>query len=679
MIIRKIRLFDFGIYGGVQEFDLSPRSGDQFSRPVVLLRGKNGVGKTTIMEAMRFCLYGALAIGSRVSQRDFEDYLKRRIHRGLNGSPPPAISGIELVFDYVEHGKRKTHLVRRLWEPQGDKIRSKDLVIEVDGEPLVNLGPDEKEQYLREIVPPGIVDIFFFDGERVQTFADQVGNADQLVLDSVRSLMGLDMVEQLQRDIDVYITRQEGHDAVAPLQAQLDSLRLQEAEIDQQIKAVADRTHAILLQIDDADVLISGQEQRIASQGGELVSRREDLLAKQRHLEDQVDQIRRQVQELCSGLMPFSLAPAMLRAVARQLEYEVKVDQAHALRRAITGSLTVLQTKMASVEYWEQIGLSVDAETRKALLDRILHDLTSEIPVDVNSQDVYLYLSTKQRDVLTGWIQQALGEVPGQFGDVAQTLIVRERELQETKELLSRVPAAETIAPLLTELGRLHRERGVLDTAKTQLANQLQSLTYQKGQISSQRHRVYEEIQDLEAGDSRMQLASQTQALLDTYMMQLTETRVSQLEKLLSLRFNQLCRKIGFIDSVRIERDTLGVTLYRQGEPFSRRQLSAGENQLLAVATLWALRDVSGRPMPIVIDTPLSRLDSEHRVSMVDEFLPHVSHQVIILATDAEIDDALYNRLQPFISHTYEMQYDPQVGAMTYEIKESLTPRSRSC
>lgn len=674
MIIRKIRLFDFGIYGGVQEFDLSPCSSDHYSRPVVLFRGKNGVGKTTIMEAMRLCLYGALAIGARVSQRDFEDYLKRRVHRGLNGSTPPATCGVELVLDYVEHGQQRTYLVRRLWEPQGDKIRLKELVIEVDGEPLANLGLDEKEQYLREIVPPGIVDIFFFDGERIQASANQRGD-DHLVLDSVRSLMGLDMVEQLQRDVDVYITRQDGHDVVAPLQAKLDSLRSQEADIDQQIKAVEDHARAVLLQIDDADERISMHEQRIAGQGGELASRREELLAKQRHLEEQVDQTRRQVQELCSGLMPFALAPAMLKTVTAQLEHEVQVDQARALQRAIAGSLTVLQTKMASAEYWEQIGLSVDADTRKILLDRILHDLTSEVLVGADSQDVYLYFSTKQRDMLTGWIEQALGEVPVQFGIVVQNLMVREREFQETRELLSRVPATETLAPLLTELGRLHRQRGVLDTSKTQLENQLQSLAYQKGQISSQRHRVYEDIQQLEAGDSRIHLASRMQALLDAYKMQLTETRASQLEKALLLRFNQLCRKVGFIESMHIDRGTLEVTLHRQGEPFSRSQLSAGENQLLAIATLWALRDVSGRPIPIVIDTPLSRLDSEHRVSMVDEFMPHVSHQVIILATDAEIDNELYDRLQPSISHTYEMQYDPHVGAMTYEIKNPLAPR----
>ncbi|MBI1294996.1 hypothetical protein GC175_08565 [bacterium] len=113
------------------------------------------------------------------------------------------------------------------------------------------------------------------------------------------------------------------------------------------------------------------------------------------------------------------------------------------------------------------------------------------------------------------------------------------------------------------------------------------------------------------------------------------------------------------------------------GKPFERRQLSAGENQLFAVATLWALRQVSRRPMPVVIDTPLSRLDSEHRLSMLREFFPHAGHQVIILATDAEVDEAQYEVLEPVISHVYEMNYDTTQNTVNYRRIENTAPPPR--
>lgn len=45
------------------------------------------------------------------------------------------------------------------------------------------------------------------------------------------------------------------------------------------------------------------------------------------------------------------------------------------------------------------------------------------------------------------------------------------------------------------------------------------------------------------------------------------------------------------------------------------------------------------RPLPVIIDTPLSRLDEEHRRMMLAEFMPQVAQQVIVLATTSEVDD----------------------------------------
>jgi DNA sulfur modification protein DndD len=128
------------------------------------------------------------------------------------------------------------------------------------------------------------------------------------------------------------------------------------------------------------------------------------------------------------------------------------------------------------------------------------------------------------------------------------------------------------------------------------------------------------------------------------------------------VRFNQLCRKRNFIDQVSIDPRNYGVVLYRHGKAFPRHQLSAGEQQLFAIATLWALREVSGLPLPVIIDTPLSRLDKAHRQSMIEEFFPQAAHQVIILATDAEIDNDTYHYMQPAISQAYQLSEQPDTG-----------------
>ena len=71
--------------------------------------------------------------------------------------------------------------------------------------------------------------------------------------------------------------------------------------------------------------------------------------------------------------------------------------------------------------------------------------------------------------------------------------------------------------------------------------------------------------------------------------------------------------------------------------------------------------------MPVIVDTPLGRLDSDHRSSMVQSYFPQVSHQVILLATDTEVDERMLEQLEPAVSHSYYLDYDSARGKTSSE------------
>ncbi len=98
--------------------------------------------------------------------------------------------------------------------------------------------------------------------------------------------------------------------------------------------------------------------------------------------------------------------------------------------------------------------------------------------------------------------------------------------------------------------------------------------------------------------------------------------------------------------------------------------MKAGEQQMFAIATLWALREVSGRPLPVIIDTPLSRLDDDHRRAMLAEFMPQVAQQVIVLATTTEFDEETFAFLQPAVSRAYLLQ----ANNVTTQVTEQPLP-----
>ena len=118
------------------------------------------------------------------------------------------------------------------------------------------------------------------------------------------------------------------------------------------------------------------------------------------------------------------------------------------------------------------------------------------------------------------------------------------------------------------------------------------------------------------------------------------------------------------VKEVKIDRRDFHVTLYGQNrQELPKTILSAGEKQMYATALLWALRSVSGRALPIVIDTPMGRLDSDHRRTLIERFFPLAAHQVIILSTDTEIDESTYTQLLPNISHTFILNYNEDQGS----------------
>ena len=120
-----------------------------------------------------------------------------------------------------------------------------------------------------------------------------------------------------------------------------------------------------------------------------------------------------------------------------------------------------------------------------------------------------------------------------------------------------------------------------------------------------------------------------------------------------------MVRKNNFVEDVVINPETFEVTLYDKNQiRIQKDELSSGEKQLFAISVLWALAKSSGRELPVIIDTPLGRLDSEHRINLVKHYFPKAAHQVIILSTDTEVDKGLFNELKPSVSHCYHLKYN---------------------
>jgi DNA sulfur modification protein DndD len=660
MILRHIEIENFGIFGGHHTFALSPDADERFDRPITLFRGSNGVGKSTVVEAIRLCLHGSLSLGARVGQREYETYLKRRLHHGKDQPEAAQQAAIRLAFEHVSLGQSQEYMVERVWLRRGEGISS-TVSIQENGE-LLKTADGEDESILRELVPPGIAELFFFDGEKIATLAEAGEDGNILLADAIKNLLGLHLIEQLDRDLDVYLTRQSNAREIHVQQMELKVLASEEAELEEQYAEV----RAILAdsrgRLQNQRKFIQLKEQELASLGGSFAERQSVYQVEQQRIEASVSAQEQVIFDLFRDLAPYAIAPKLLRATRNRLEREGEYERWLATQTVLAELRQRLKEAVATNTYWQDISSPPDPRGQELHLQRIDQLITPYVNAPMDESELVHRVSEETRGRLLDWIDQALKVLPLQVVAELKKLEQLRERLAEIEKALEQAPPEEILVDVQKKIRELEREMGHIENEHNRFIAEESRLQYRLERNAQSKRRVSEQIAQIETDEGKLQLAARTKLLLSDYQEQLLDTKLRQVEDRLTTRFNQLCRKRNFIERVNISPKDYTVTLYRYGKAFPRQQLSAGEQQLFAVATLWALREVSGLPLPVIIDTPLSRLDNAHRQSMIEEFFPKVAHQVIILATDAEIDDDTYRFMAPAIAHAYKLSEEPDTG-----------------
>lgn len=657
MIIRRVAFTNFGVYGGRNEFELIPRTDEQFSRPIVLFSGKNGAGKTTFVEGIRLCLHGSLAIGDRVGRSEYEEHLLRRIHRPFQeGVTSPDSASIELEFDFVRSGERHTYRVERSWH-RTKKSVSEDLSITEDGKPPEGLDEDQKDSFLRELVPSSAADLFFFDGEKIDKLMDE-DEGSQILGRTVKSLLGLHLVERLDSDLEVYISRRADEDE-SEVSQEHEEARQEVEHLKERKKELEVAQEENQEALEEKQSAIETQRQRLKSEGGDYAERRDELERRQEVLEQKIETQEKHIQSLADGIMPFAVAPQMCEKVRERLEIERQHQEWKTSEQLIDEQINQFADEVESDSFWDQVGIDPDEETQSQLLEALTERLKDSNPADpVDEDEVVIHASERERGMLNSWIDEALNGAPDEFLTATQKLTELREELNEVEDDLDRVPQDLILQPIVETLNTLVEERDELQRKAEQIADDLGTVEFKLDRAESHLENVKERLEEEQKENERVQEALRTQKALRDYADRLKRKKLNLLEETLAGRFNELCRKETILDAVDIDADTFEVVLHRGHETFGREELSAGETQLFAIATIWALREVSGVPMPVIIDTPLGRLDEDHRSAMIQTYLPRASHQVMLLATDAEVDEDVLSDLEPALSHTYHLRFD---------------------
>ena len=221
--------------------------------------------------------------------------------------------------------------------------------------------------------------------------------------------------------------------------------------------------------------------------------------------------------------------------------------------------------------------------------------------------------SPSEYDCVLEWIDACLNKVPQEFREVNGALEITRSELKKVENALQKVPPKDVLKPIIEALSDLNKKLGQLQIQEQNATETIHSVKDQIEKAEQRREMLYRTQQQRQAHIKRPKQVENVQTVLAEYTAQLTQAKIVTLSDAIVEGFNQLSHKPDRIKRVELDPKTFAVTLYDTYNRFiSKDELSAGEQQIYTTALLWGLAKTSGKPLPMILDTPLGRLDSSH-------------------------------------------------------------------
>jgi len=398
-----------------------------------------------------------------------------------------------------------------------------------------------------------------------------------------------------------------------------------------------------------------------AEKGGPLLEM--SIRLKEKFLETEASLLsnRLQLRQIASGPMPLHVLAQNISEIRDQVEIEKEVKKNSILEVAYKERdekvVSKLKERGCSETLISDLQKFLEIDRQKLL------EIESEIIYDMNDADEHLL-----KLLVGGLLDEAVTETNRLLAEND----VLEGKLTAIEKELARVPDEDQVRDSFLEMKRRENLTVSMNIEFLALEEKLEGLTIQKERLVNELEKILgkadEALIQSEEQARVIEYSNKVRAAMSNFKVKVIEKYALQLEILIANAFKTLLRKENLINVVKIDPKGCLLSLYDiEGGEVLAEGLSAGERQLLATAILWALGKASGSSLPVVIDTPLGRLDSVHRAHLLERYFPEASHQVILLSTDEEIDLKAEKVLGDRVGRHYVLNYDDNLGTTTIQ------------
>jgi DNA sulfur modification protein DndD len=653
MLLKKLEFVNYKTYYGHQEVDLYIPEDErkENGKNIVLLGGLNGAGKTTILKAILYILFGKRGMSETEYKRLFSNVINNTYFD--EGGRDCQVSlvletdkGEEWTLKikwYFHRDKTLSHEERSI-DVRGSKSKFKRTA-QIDNVEAYN-------KFIDRIIPYHAAPFFIFDGEEIKDII--LRQNSQEMKEAIHKITGMNAHKQLLEDLTVLkqtierqLARSVSHSAMKGAEKELKELNEDVTKYQNHYEKIQEKRKEYQTLINAAKV--ERNEKMLSNSKS-----RESIVKKQTRVGTELELAQQELKDFYKENVVNIILSNKISKLKSTLKKENEISHRKILQNASLNPYRNFMDQLLSqpinpplspdqLEQIKEMGRNIWIKEND--IKYVIPDDFEEIH-DISNKD-YSYLTSlkvKDKSLVTNYINK-IEKLTAEYNSL-------ENEIRNAPEAVDLDEENKKIDLLTKKLGemdsKLRKVISKLNTLKDNRTNLKNKFTRLSGQDSNT-----EELQ------VRLQNIEQTITAMKEYVEEVTTLKAEHIREEFSKMLKILFRKQDEFGKIEFDISTYSVRLYSDRmQEISIQERSAGEMQMISSALIWALTKVSDLSLPMVIDTPLGRLDSYHRNHLINHYYKELSEQVIILSTDTEITEEYVDLMEKSSYKQYMLDYN---------------------
>lgn len=653
MKLKRIYIENYKTY---RKLDLNLEVTDE--RPIILIGGANGCGKTTLFDAIYHALYGLQITNRRQFEEIFNSGVKNEV-----GMVDRSIV-LEVTFSGRVLGQETPYKLRRSYLYTGERVLE-SVVLNMDGNTYTyGSGSTVAQRSTNEMIvnkiisanlPAELSNYFLFDAMKTSDLVKEV-QINKLIMKNINSVMGFNKYTQLENAASVYLDEKKAERLENEnMRKEYIHLTRQKVELEKEVAQLNDDYNAAL---NYANEHKQQYEQLKEGRNSDDVVR-----DKMRQIEESINNYAKKEKEYRQDADTISkeielkvIMPKLANIIST--EVELILNEKEDVSAARGNILNAQQIEMVTEsvvsllqERYPQMG--------KISIGEIVEEIKRAQDNSDDYNDKYSYLNEADTNVLRNLVQQsytnpflALDERRGSLELELADMPKKNEQLEEYKRVL---------------IGKDYSIIELYEANDRKISELKTKMVEKKNDIKELERKISTYDYDMpQVPDPQYDMLCKLPSFFKSLSRKLLQAKKANIERMMKEQLNiNLVIYAGYIGRVELsadDSDEISFKMFhKNGNEIYLSQLNAGAKQTVMQVLLKVLYELGDYDPPVMIDTVMGVLDKESREVIINHYFPDLAHQTILLSTDTEITtETDFKKIVAYVAKTYTLHRDQE-------------------